>query len=103
MKGFIAFLLVLVLAVNVYNWFEIRGLKEEVANLQTQVKDAKQGGISDQALQKAMDLMVQARVAVANTDWSKAKSAYESASQQIAGVAKAAGEKAGPALRWMQD
>ena len=39
----------------------------------------------------------------ANTDWTKARTAYDSVSQQISAAARTAGQKSGPALRWIQD
>lgn len=102
MKGFAVLLLVLMLGASVYNWYEIRSLRQEVAELQIKVENSKSAGLSDQALQKAMEMMFQARVALANTDWTKARSAYESARQQIGAAASAAGERTGPAVRWLE-
>ena len=103
MKGLLALVLVLMLGMSVYNWMEIRALRQEISDLRTKVDQSQSGGLTDQTLQKAMEMMVQARVALANTDWSKARTAYESARQQIGAAASAANEKAGPALRWLED
>ena len=103
MKGLAAFAILFLLGMSVYNWYEIRGLRQEIVRLEEKVDAAGSGGVSEQALQKALDLMLQARVALANTDWNKARTAYESAQQQIGAAAKTAGEKAGPAMRWLRD
>lgn len=103
MKGLAVFMLALFLGVSAYNWYEIRSLRQEISVLEKKLDESRSGGLTDQALQKATEMMFQARVALANTDWSKAHSAYEAANQQIRAATSAAGEKAGPAVKWLQD
>jgi hypothetical protein len=103
MKGLAALAIVVMLGLSVYNWWEIRGLREDVQRLEAKVQQAQSGGVSEQAFQKAMDLLFQARVAMANTDWSKARNAYDSFSQQISAAANTAGHKASPALKWLEN
>jgi hypothetical protein len=102
-KGLAGVAILLMLGLSIYNWYEIRNLRQEIVRLEMKVNETNGGGLSNQALDKAMELMVQARVALANTDWTKARSTYESARQQLSAAASTAGQKAAPTLRWLQD
>jgi uncharacterized protein HemX len=101
MKGLIAVLLVVLLCLVGYNWWQIQTLRQEIARLEQKV-DTRQASLSDEVMIQATSALARVQEAVRSTDWNKARSAYDEARAKVEQVARAAGEKSGPALDWLK-
>ena len=101
MKGLMVFLLVTVLAMTGYNWWQIQTLRQDIARLEQKV-DARPATLSDQVIGQATAALLRVQQAVNNTDWNKAHTAYDDARAKVDQVARAAGEKAGPTIDWLK-
>jgi hypothetical protein len=95
MKGFTAFVLVLLLGLAGYNWWQIQGLRQEIARLEQKVN---QPSVSDQAIAQAAAALDRVQRAVRATDWNTARATYEEARAKVNDVARAAGDMAGPTI-----
>ncbi len=103
MKGLLALLLVVAVAFSAYNWWQVQELKREVASLQVKVQEQQQAsGPTDAVVGQATRMLGQARDAINHMDMSTAQRYAESARQTLAEAGRTAGQKAGPALHWLE-
>jgi hypothetical protein len=102
MKGFIALLMICMIGLAGFNWWQIRELRQDIVRLEEKVQQQQSSHVSDELVAKAVVALAQAREAVANTDWNKAKGTFDSARANIDAAVKTANAKAGPTLRWLQ-
>lgn len=104
MKGFIALLLFLMIGISAFNYWQIKTLREEVAQLEQKVNQQQNGGgVADVVVGKATAALLQAKEALAHTDMDKARAAFDSARKYLDEAARGANEKAGPAVKWLKD
>ena len=103
MKGFIALVLVALLGLSAYNYWEIRSMRQEIATLNEKVRAQSETGLTDEMVAKAAVALAQARDAMNRMDTAQARAAYESARQRLEQAAKVASEKAGPTVKWLRD
>src|SRR2546430_1359928 len=47
MKGLVVLMIALLLGSSVYNWWEIRGLRQEIVRLEKKVDESQSGGLTD--------------------------------------------------------
>lgn len=100
MKGLVALLLVLALATTAYNYMQIQQLRAEVVMLRSQLADQKR---ANNLLAEAVQSVQQAKDAIGRVDTRAASNALERARAKLRDAAKFAGDKAGPALKWLED
>ena len=103
MKGFIALVLVALLGLSAYNYWELRAMRLEIAALNEKVRVQSQGGLTDEMVAKAAVALAQARDAMNRMDPDRARIAYETARARLEGAARIANEKAGPTVKWLRD
>ena len=103
MKGFAVVVLILMLMLTGFNWYEIHTLKQEVYTLQQNLKEQKAKSQTDDLIAKATVALGQARAAASATDWTSAKKSYDNVRMQLEMAAKTAEEKSKPAVKWIQD
>jgi hypothetical protein len=99
MKGFMALVLVLLLGLACYNWWQIQTLRQEIARLEQKINEP---SVSDQAIAQAAAALERVRRAVSATDWNKARTAYDEARAKVDQVARAAGDRGGKTIDWLK-
>ncbi|MBM3495804.1 MAG: hypothetical protein FJX72_15990 [Armatimonadetes bacterium] len=99
MKAITALVIVALLGVSAYNMRQIQVLQAEVADMRSQMAQQKK---SNDLLAEAMQSVQQARDAMGRVDTAKASGALQRAGSALGDAAKLAGEKAGPAIRWLE-
>lgn len=100
MKGLAALLLILIMAATAYNFVQIQQLRAEVVLLRSQLAEQKR---ANNLLAEAVESVQQAKDAIGRVDKRAASNALEQAGARLRDAAKFAGEKAGPALKWLED
>jgi hypothetical protein len=103
MRGFIALVLVALLGLSAYNYWEIREMRQEIAALNEKVRVESQGSVTDEVVAKATVALAQARDAMNRMDTTQARGYYDTARQQLDAAARTAGTKAGPTVKWLRD
>lgn len=103
MKGFIALVLVALLGLSAYNFWEIRTLRQEIVALNQKVTSQSQTGLTDEVVAKAAVALAQARDAMNRMDTSQARNAYDTARRRLDEAARIASDKAGPTVKWLRD
>ena len=103
MRGFIAFLMLLLVGINLINFWHIEQLQAQVATLQTQMaktesRDRKASSIVDQAL----PLLEQAQDAIQKADFVKAKRLLSETSANVDHMARTMGDKTAPGVAWLR-
>ena len=104
MKGSVAFLVVLMLGLTAYNWWQVRELRDEVARLKVQVAEQQnQGSVSDQMVARAVSAIAQARESIGGMNTDSARSALNKAGDYLAQAGRTVGSKAAPTVDWLKD
>lgn len=101
MKGLIAFLLMTLLALNAYNYWQIRQLRTQVAALQSRSIAAPDAFSSAALMEQAMPLLDQARTAVQHADFEKAKRLLSELNANLGQVNRFVDHKALPGIDWI--
>lgn len=103
MRGLIAFLLLVLVALNLLNWAQIQQLKGQVAALQGRVQKSEQ---SDAALSAIMEqtgpVLAQAQEAIRKADYAKARELLQQATTRAKQMSHSVGDNAAPALAWLR-
>lgn len=102
MKGLIALLLALVLGLNVYNWWEIRTLRQEITLVRANLDKVEEEVRSQDLVSQAQQALELARAALGALDTPAAAAALETARKHLADAAAVASERARPALKWLE-
>lgn len=103
MKGFLALLLLVFIALFGYNAWQIQQLRQEVAQLNIKVEEQRQNtSTTDQLVATATQALAQARQAVGNTDWEAARKKLETATTTLAQAGRTASDKAAPTVKWLE-
>ena len=97
MKGFVVVLLLVLMGMVGYNWWQIQTLQQEIVRLEKKV-DERPLSLQEQAL----SAILRVQEAVKTTDWSRARTAYDEARAKVDQVARAAGDKGGQAIDWLK-
>lgn len=100
MKGFLAFLALIALALSAYNMWEVHQLRQEVAALQVKLEEQRTS-VSDQVVGQAARAIASAREAMANTNWDKARAILQTASDSLQQAARTASDRAAPTIKWL--
>lgn len=103
MKGFLALVFVLVLAITGFNYWQVQELRKEVALLKAQLADQRAGSISDAAVTQAAIAIAKAREAIGKTNIEDARNALSRAKDYLTDARKTASTKAAPTVKWLQD
>ena len=103
MKGLMALVLLALLGLAAYNYWEIRSLREEVALLERKVDQQQAGGLTDAVVARATLAIAQAKEALAHADMDKARALVDSGRRQLDDAVRTAGEKAAPVVKWFRD
>jgi hypothetical protein len=102
MKGFMGFVVVVLLGLTAYNWWEIRSLRQDIAALEQKVTSQQSGSVTDTVVAQATVALGQARQAISSMDWNRARIAYDDARKQLDQASKTAGDKAAPTVKWLE-
>ncbi len=100
MKGLIALLLMATLGATAYNFVQVQQLRAEVILLRSQLAEQKH---ANNLLADAIRSVQQAKDAMGRVDTRSASNALQQAGAKLQEAAKFAGEKAGPAIKWLED
>jgi hypothetical protein len=103
MKGFITLILLALLGLSAYNYWEIHTLRQEIAALNQKVTAQQQSGLTDEVVAKAAVALAQARDAMNRMDTTQARIAYDSAKKKLDEAAAMANQKAAPTVKWLRD
>ena len=103
MKGFIALLMLLLLGLNAYNYWEIQTLRQDIAALKQKVDVQSQAGLTGEVVAKAAVALAQARDAMSRMDTTRARAAYDTARKRLDEAAAMANQKAAPTVKWLRD
>ena len=103
MKAFAAFLLIIVLGLTGFTYWQVQELRKEVALLKVQLAEQQAGGVTDAAVAQAARAIAQAREAISRTNLDTARSALATAKDYLAEAGKTASTKAGPTVKWLQE
>lgn len=101
MKGLLALLIIGLIAFCGYNYMQVQELKQEVARLQTKLAEQQQAGATDRVVAEATRALAQAREAISRMDTTTARNYADNARDMLTRASHTAGEKAGPALKWL--
>lgn len=102
MRGFIAFLLTALLSVELVNCWQIRQLQAQVDTLQHRVQKAEAADSSTTALNTALALLAQAREAMKDADYEKARALLAETTARANQIGHTVGDKAAPAAAWLR-
>ncbi len=103
MKKLLTLLLIIAVGVAAYNWWQVQQLRQEVARLQLQVQEQQQANAkTDAVVAEATRMLAKAREALTHMDSATAQRYAENARDTLQRAQRTAGEKAGPALKWLQ-
>ena len=100
MKGLIALLLLVTLAATAYNFMQVQQLRAEMVLLRAQLAEQKR---ANNLLADAIRSVQHAKDAIARVDTRSTSNALQQASAKLREAASIAGEKAGPAIRWLEE
>ena len=103
MKGFVAFVILILIAISGYNTWQVHELQQEIAQLNVKVKEQQSGGVTDEVVAQATRAIAAAREAIANTDMNSARTALDNARQKVAQAGRTASERAAPTVKWLED
>lgn len=100
MKAVLTFFVVALVALNIYNWWEIRNLRQEIDRLSHQVKQTSPD-LADQVVAEATRALARAREAIDKLDPDHARTAVEDARQRLEEAGRLASEKVRPTVKWL--
>lgn len=103
MKGFLAFLLVALLALNVFNCWQIQRLQAQVAALQNRaspLSNADRDATS--LLDGTLPLLSEAQAAIRRADFRRARTLIGEATTRADQLSRTAGDKASVAAGWLR-
>ncbi|HXG23077.1 MAG TPA: hypothetical protein VNJ09_00875 [Chthonomonadales bacterium] len=100
MKAVLTLFVVALLALNIYNWWEIRNLHQEIARLNHQVEQTPPD-LTDQVVAEATRALARAREAIGKMDLEHARVAVEDARQRLEEARRSASEKVRPTVKWL--
>ena len=103
MKAFAGFLLVILIGITAFNYWQVQELRKEVALMKVQLAEARAGGVTDAAVAQAAIAIARARDAISRTNMDSARGALQSAKDYLAEAGKTASTKAGPTVKWLQE
>ena len=103
MKGFVAFVLIVVLAITGFTYWQVQELRKEVALLKVQLAEERAGGVTDAAVAQAVRAIAQAREAIGRTNMDSARTALQTAKDYLADAGKTASTKTRPTVKWLQE
>ena len=104
MRGFIALLLLALLVVNLILVLQVQGLQNRVAALQNNALRAERAETSPSALlEHAMPLLAQAREAVQDADFDRARSLLKETTDRANQMSRAVDEKSAPVVAWLRE
>lgn len=103
MKGIGVLVLIALIGSSAYNYWQVEQLRSEVASLKTQLEGRRSESLAEDIMARAAIAILQAREAVSGSDLQSAKEAVQSAQAYLAQARKAAGDHAGPRLKWLSD
>lgn len=99
MKALIGFLLLVSIGLSLYTLREIRTLRTEMAALKGKVEEQQR---SSDLLGQAARALQQASESVKKVDTAGTKGALDTAREKVSEAAKVVGEKAQPAVKWLE-
>jgi hypothetical protein len=99
MKGFAVLVALAALVLAGYSTMQTMQLRAEVSLLKAQLAQQKR---SNDLLAQAVQSVQQAKDAIGQVDTDRASGALQRAGTALSAAAKTAGEKAGPAIRWLE-
>ncbi|MCC6730679.1 MAG: hypothetical protein IT208_15205 [Chthonomonadales bacterium] len=99
MKGLLFLLVLALLALSVWNQMEIRWLRQDIRTLSGKVERQQ---ASEGPVEQAMAAVVAARAAAVGLDAGRARTTLEAAHRRLTEAAGSAGQRAQPALRWLE-
>lgn len=104
MKGCTVFLLTVLVALNLINYWRIQQLQQQVAVLRTQVRqtEVRNSSLPD-LLEKALPLLTQAQSAIRKDDTTRARRMLEQAMEHANEIHRTFGERAAPVVTWLRE
>lgn len=103
MKGFTAFLLLVLLALNLWNARQLQQLQAQVASLQNRVQQTQNADASlTDLFNRALPLLNQAREAVKQADFDRARKLLSETTDRVNQVSHAVGDKSAPVVSWLR-
>lgn len=100
MKAVLTLFVVALLALNIYNWWEIRNLRQEIDRLNHKVEQISPE-LTDQVIGEAARALARAREAIDKMDLEHARAAVEDARRQLEEAGRSANEKARLTVKWL--
>ena len=97
MKGFLALLLIVLLAACAHNWWQIRTMQQDLARIEQKL-DEQPADVMTEVVTQAVRAVALARDALKNTDTDRARRALEGAQKSLEDATRAATKTAGPML-----
>ena len=101
MRGLIALLVIVLIALSAYNYLQMTHLQQEVAQLQAKLHEQPQADGSDKALADVTRALAHAREAFSHMDSKSARGYVDTARQKLDDAGKTAGEKTRTAVKWL--
>jgi hypothetical protein len=102
-KALLAFLILILLALAGFNFWQIRELNDKVARLEVKIQEQQAGGVTDRVVAEATQALARAKDAIARMDTTTARNYADSAKGLLMQAGKTASEKAAPTVRWLED
>jgi hypothetical protein len=102
MKAFLAFLVIVMVALSGFNYWQIHELKDQVARLEIKVQEQQSTGMTDKVVAEATQALASAKDAITRMDTTTARNYAESAKEILMKAGKTASEKASPTVKWLE-
>ena len=102
MKAFLAFLVLVLVGLSAFNYWQIHELKDQVSRLELKIQEQQSAGMTDKIVAEATQALAGAKDAIARMDTTTARNYADSAKEMLMKAGKTAGEKATPTVKWLQ-
>ena len=102
MKAFLGFLVLSLVALSGFNYWQIHELKDQVARLELKIQEQQSAGMTDKVVAEATQALASAKDAIARMDTTTARNYADSAKELLMKAGKTAGEKATPTVKWLE-
>jgi hypothetical protein len=103
MRVLAVFAFIALAGLTAFNALQVRELKQEIAQLQLEMRHNEESRLSDAIMSEAVVGLMKARSAMSNVDVTKARATLDDVSVKLQDAAKMAGDKSKPALDWLRN
>ena len=102
MKAFLAFLVLALVGLSGFNYWQIHELRDQVARLELKIQEQQSTGMTDKVVAEATQALASAKDAISKMDTTTARNYAETAKELLMKAGKTAGEKASPTVKWLE-